>query len=75
MSAVSTTQVAISTPFDNASNDFTAEEVQSAIEEVRFIHRTINSDITIPTDKTWIQRNPVIVAAITILGTGELLVL
>lgn len=34
MSKVRVGQVAVSTPFDNTSNGFTSEEVQSAIEEV-----------------------------------------
>lgn len=72
---VSSTQVAVSTPFDNSTNDYTSDEVQSAIEETRFINRTITHDVTIPVGKTWLQRMPLILGNLTILATGELFVL
>lgn len=54
--AISTTPVAISIPFDNATNGFAATEVQSAIEEARnspavnFISTAVSTNMSSSTD-------------------------
>lgn len=66
------TQVAISVPFDNSSNGFTADEVQSAIEEAaassgadNFSYKLIDigESVTIPTGQQMLHQG-----TLTVLG-------
>jgi len=77
--AFSKTQNAESTPFDNSINGFTAEEVQTALEEVKnlvsssFIDTVFSVDISIPSTKVLILKD--IITSADIILNGELYLL
>lgn len=59
----SSTQVASSVPFDNATNSFVATDVQAAIEEVRSL---INQEISATADTTTTSTTDVLVSGMTV---------
>lgn len=74
---INSTQVAVSVPFDNSNNGFTATDVQTAIEEVLFTRNVVpsgNKEWTVRLDQQYITFDEVFIDGTLILD-GALIVL
>lgn len=69
MSAIQTTQVAASIPFDNATNGFTATDVQAALEEIHN-QTPVSTEVSATADATTTSTTDVLMTSMTITPTS-----